>query len=168
MPPSAVLSMRVRADWLTIRPSDLRSDVGRGRLRGVVGPAPGRHRGILQFRRTGDRPAACRRSGSPRGRVWATDLLQLLEERKLDRIISKADRACWPDLARAGLVDGLDLAVSPLMVGGGQITLGDPRPDPARYRFVQAIAGKAFTRYLRRFTRYLRADATPLPSQESA
>lgn len=94
----------------------------------------------------------------PGQRVDATDLVQLLGRRGLNRIVCEGGPHLLAQIARSGLLDELDLAVSPLMTGGGQIVLGDPDPAPTRYRLAQAITADDFL-----FTRYLRAEGPPNP-----
>jgi riboflavin biosynthesis pyrimidine reductase len=98
----------------------------------------------------------------PGARVAVTDLMELLEERELDRIVCEGGPHLLSGIARAGFLDELDLALAPVMVGGGQIVLGDPAPNPDRYRLVQVIAADGFL-----FTRYVRADVAHHPDDGS-
>ena len=97
----------------------------------------------------------------PGERLAVPALMQLLADRGLHRVLCEGGPHLLSEIARAGFLDELDLALSPLMSGGGQIVLGDPAADPARFRLVQAIAAADFL-----FTRYLRTDATTEPPSE--
>ncbi|HET9656272.1 MAG TPA: dihydrofolate reductase family protein [Kineosporiaceae bacterium] len=92
----------------------------------------------------------------PGERVRAASLLRLLDDRGLRRVVCEGGPHLLGELARSGCLDELDLALSPLMAGGGQIPLGEAAPEPGRYRLVQVITARDFL-----FTRYLRADAPP-------
>lgn len=96
----------------------------------------------------------------PGERVEVADLVQLLAERGLDRIVCEGGSHLLAEIARHGYLDELDLAISPLMAGGGQIALGEPDAAPARYRLVQAVAADGFL-----FTRYLRAGTVSESSE---
>jgi riboflavin biosynthesis pyrimidine reductase len=98
----------------------------------------------------------------PGDRIAVPDLMRLLTDRGLDRVVCEGGPHLLSQIARAGYLDELDLALSPLMTGGGQIVLGDPAPDPARFRLAQVIAAADFL-----FTRYLCTDATTEPSEPS-
>jgi riboflavin biosynthesis pyrimidine reductase len=98
----------------------------------------------------------------PGERIAVHDLMRLLADRGLHRVLCEGGPHLLSEIARAGFLDELDLALSPLMTGGGQIVLGDPAADPARFRLDQAIAAADFL-----FTRYLRADAAE-PAAEPA
>jgi riboflavin biosynthesis pyrimidine reductase len=92
--------------------------------------------------------------------VKVADLMQLLGERGLDRIVCEGGPHLLAEIARAGFLDELDLALSPLMVGGGQIVLEDPSPSPANFHLVQVLAADDFL-----FARYLRAEPNAEPSE---
>lgn len=99
----------------------------------------------------------------PGTRVDMADLMELLGERELNRIVCEGGPHLLADIARSGFLDELDLAISPLMAGGGQIVLGKPDPSPARLRLVQVITADSFL-----FTRYLRADPSPAQAPAQA
>jgi riboflavin biosynthesis pyrimidine reductase len=92
----------------------------------------------------------------PGERIAVADLMQLLADRLLERVVCEGGPHLLSEIAQAGLLDELDLALSPLMTGGGQIVLGHAAADPARFHLVQAIAADDYL-----FTRYLHAAAGP-------
>lgn len=91
------------------------------------------------------------------------DLMRLLEGRNLHRVLCEGGPHLLSEIARADCLDELDLALSPLMVGGGQIVLGTPNPVPPRFRLAQVIAADDFL-----FTRYLRTGMGAEPSKGTA
>ena len=93
--------------------------------------------------------------------VDVEDLLQLLAAGGLNRIVCEGGPHLLAEVTRSGFLDELDLAISPVMAGGGQIVLGEPSPDPTRFRLVHAFAADDFL-----FTRYLRADPGADPGTE--
>lgn len=95
----------------------------------------------------------------PGERIQPAVLLQLLTGQGLNRIVCEGGPHLLTGIAGADLLDELDFAVSPVMTGGGQIELGQPRPEPTRFRLVQVIAADDFL-----FTRYVRHGvAEPRP-----
>jgi riboflavin biosynthesis pyrimidine reductase len=96
----------------------------------------------------------------PGARVEVADLMELLQERRLNRILCEGGPRLLAEIARSGVLDELDLAISPLMAGGGQVVLGAPSTEPARFRLVQAIAAGDFL-----FTRYVRTGPNAEPSK---
>jgi hypothetical protein len=55
-------------------------------------------------------------------------------------------------VAAAGLIDEVDLTLSPLLAAGGQVTVAPPLVSPRAFTLVQALHHKSFL-----FTRYLAA-----------
>ena len=92
-----------------------------------------------------------------------TDLMALLEGRGLRRVLCEGGPHLLAEIARAGYLDELDLTLSPLMVGGGQVALGTPNPIPPHFRLTQLITAGDFL-----FTRYLRAGPGDEPSKGTA
>lgn len=99
----------------------------------------------------------------PGARVDVADLFGLLGERGLDRVVCEGGPHLLAEVARAGFLDELDLTLSPLLAGGGQIVLGDAGPVPERFRPVQVLVADGFL-----FTRYLRAEPPAGRSEASA
>lgn len=94
--------------------------------------------------------------------VQPADLVQLLRARRLDRVVCEGGPRLLAAIARAGLLDELDLALSPLLVGGGQVALGEPSASPQRFQPLQVIAADGFL-----FIRYLRINVTAEPTKGS-
>lgn len=90
--------------------------------------------------------------------VAVAALMELLQDRGLDRIVCEGGPHLLAGIARAGFLDELDLALSPQLGGGGQIVLSDPDPVPDRYHLVHAIVADDFL-----FTRYVRAEPRAEP-----
>jgi riboflavin biosynthesis pyrimidine reductase len=99
----------------------------------------------------------------PGARVDVADLIRSLEDRGLNRVLCEGGPHLLAQLAGAGVLDELDLAVSPLMGGGGQIVLGEPDLAPARFHLVQVLTAEGFL-----FTRYLRDEPGAEPLKGSA
>lgn len=80
----------------------------------------------------------------------ADAIVGALTSRGLRRITCEGGPRLLAELVRAGLVDELDLAIAPLMTGGGQIGTGAPAA-PASFRLEHLLEhdGFLFTRYVR-------------------
>lgn len=77
-------------------------------------------------------------------------IIDALTSRGLRRITCEGGPQLLADLVRGGLVDELDLAIAPLMTGGGQIGTG-AAAAPASFRLAHLLEqdGYLFTRYVR-------------------
>lgn len=77
-------------------------------------------------------------------------IIDALHARGLGRITCEGGPRLLAEFVRAGLVDELDVAIAPLMAGGGQIHTGEPQ-TPARFSLVHVIEsdGYLFTRCVR-------------------
>lgn len=84
----------------------------------------------------------------PRGA--ATEIVDALTDRGLTRITCEGGPRLLAELVRAGLVDELDIAIAPVMTGGGQVSTGAP-VDPARFTLAHVLEedGYLFTRFTR-------------------
>jgi riboflavin biosynthesis pyrimidine reductase len=80
----------------------------------------------------------------------ASSIVEALHARGLHRITCEGGPRLLAELVRAGLVDELDVAIAPLMVGGGQIHTGEPHV-PVQFALTHVLEsdGYLFTRCLR-------------------
>lgn len=80
----------------------------------------------------------------------AAAMIDALMSRGLRRITCEGGPRLLTELVRAGLVDELDIAIAPLMGGGGQIRTGEPQA-PASFTLVHVVEedGYLFTRLVR-------------------
>ncbi|MEI6361391.1 MAG: GNAT family N-acetyltransferase [Actinomycetes bacterium] len=86
----------------------------------------------------------------PGVRDVATECVEELHKRGLMRIVCEGGVRLLAGVAAAGLIDEVDLSLSPLLAAGGQVHVGPPVPSPVRYALVQTLQhdGFLFTRYL--------------------
>ncbi len=90
----------------------------------------------------------------PGEHLRVSDLMDVLSERGLKRILCEGGPHLLAQIVQAGFLDELDLTVSPVLMGGGQIPLGEAGPVPTRLRLVQVLFSDGFL-----FTRYLNASS---------
>jgi riboflavin biosynthesis pyrimidine reductase/RimJ/RimL family protein N-acetyltransferase len=86
----------------------------------------------------------------------AVEIISALHDRGLRRIVCEGGVRLLASIAAAGLVDEVDLSLSPLLATGGQVHVGPPLESPLRFELVQVLHHDSFL-----FTRFLarRADA---------
>jgi riboflavin-specific deaminase-like protein len=79
-------------------------------------------------------------------------LVAELHSRGLKRIVCEGGPRLLRDVAAAGLIDEVDMSISPVLVGGGQVVTGEPLPVAVQLDLAHTIAadGFVFCRYLRR------------------
>lgn len=82
-------------------------------------------------------------------------LVAELHRRGLRRIVCEGGPRLLRDVAAAGLIDEVDMSISPVLCGGGQVVTGEPLPAAVQLELAHAIAadGFVFCRYLRSRTR---------------
>jgi len=83
-------------------------------------------------------------------------LLSGLSRRRLHRVVCEGGARLLATVAVQGRLDEVDLSISPLMVGGGQIATGAASPVPHGYSLTQLIRSSddfLFTRYVRERSR---------------
>jgi riboflavin-specific deaminase-like protein len=82
-------------------------------------------------------------------------LVAELHRRGLRRIVCEGGPRLLRDVAAAGLIDEVDMSISPVLCGGGQVVTGEPLPAAVQLELAHAIAadGFVFCRYLRSPTR---------------
>jgi riboflavin biosynthesis pyrimidine reductase len=88
----------------------------------------------------------------PGNRIEAGALLSGLSERGLHRVVCEGGARLLATIAVQGGLDEVDLSISPVMVGGGQIATGAASPVPHGYSLTQLIRASddfLFTRYVR-------------------
>jgi riboflavin biosynthesis pyrimidine reductase/RimJ/RimL family protein N-acetyltransferase len=83
----------------------------------------------------------------------AVESIAALHARGLQRIVCEGGVRLLAGVAGAGLVDEVDLSVSPLLAAGGQVTVGPPLESPRRFALAQVLHHEDFL-----FTRFLAAD----------
>ncbi len=86
----------------------------------------------------------------PGASMDAEALIDALVARGLGRIVCEGGPVLLAQLIRAGLVDEADIAIAPILAGGGQIAGGEVGQVPRRMRLAGsfAIDDFLFTRYL--------------------
>jgi riboflavin biosynthesis pyrimidine reductase len=89
----------------------------------------------------------------PGPEVDVSELLTELGRRGQDRIVCEGGAVLLSSIARLGRLDEVDLAIAPLLPGGGQVPTGSPLPSPEPLTLDHVIAdtdGFLFTRYVAR------------------
>lgn len=87
----------------------------------------------------------------PGDRLDPVAVVAELHRRGLRRIVCEGGPRLLRDVAQAGLIDEADIAVAPMLVGGGQVGTGAPFAVPVRFDLAHVIVdeGFAFHRYIR-------------------
>jgi riboflavin biosynthesis pyrimidine reductase len=78
-------------------------------------------------------------------------VLGALAEHGLGRVVCEGGQKVLAGFATNGLIDETDLSISPLMIGGGQVSTGPAIGSPHRFALAQLIVdddGFAFHRYV--------------------
>jgi 5-amino-6-(5-phosphoribosylamino)uracil reductase len=89
----------------------------------------------------------------PGTRSVAVEAIDALHDRGLLRIVCEGGVRLLAEVATAGLMDEVDLSLSPLLAAGGQVAVGAPLASPRPFTLVQLLHHESFL-----FTRYLAAD----------
>ena len=78
-------------------------------------------------------------------------LIAELHRRGLKRIVCEGGPRLLRDVAAAGLIDEIDMSISPVLVGGGQVVTGEPLQAAVELDLAHSIVadGFVFCRYLR-------------------
>jgi riboflavin biosynthesis pyrimidine reductase/RimJ/RimL family protein N-acetyltransferase len=86
----------------------------------------------------------------PGRQAAAVEAVDALHARGLTRIVCEGGVRLLAGVAAAGLIDEVDLSLSPLLAAGGQVHVGPPQASPTRYELVQVLHddGFLFTRYV--------------------
>ena len=95
----------------------------------------------------------------PGQRGVAVEAVAALHQRGLQRIVCEGGVRLLAEVARDGLIDEVDLSLSPLIASGGQVTVGVPSVSPRAYALTQVLHHEGFL-----FTRYLAVEPTGVPS----
>jgi riboflavin biosynthesis pyrimidine reductase len=102
-----------------------------------------------------DRLAEARRHADvmalPDAHVDLNDMAERLADRGLRRVVCEGGARLLATVSWAGLLDEVDLTVSPLMSGGGQVSTGTASSVPQHFSLTQVIAaddGFLFNRYV--------------------
>jgi riboflavin biosynthesis pyrimidine reductase len=102
-----------------------------------------------------DRLAEARRHADvmalPDAHVDLNDMAERLADRGLRRVVCEGGARLLATISRVGLLDEVDLTVSPLMSGGGQVSTGTASSVPQHFSLTQVIAaddGFLFNRYV--------------------
>lgn len=82
-------------------------------------------------------------------------LIAELHSRGLKRIVCEGGPRLLRDVAAAGLIDEVDMSISPVLVGGGQVVTGEPLATAVPLELAHTIVADdfVFCRYLRRSQR---------------
>ncbi len=86
----------------------------------------------------------------PGERDGTTEVVEALHARGLRRIVCEGGVRLLAGVARTGLMDEVDLTLSPLLAAGGQVAVGPPLEGPVSFELVQTLHHESFL-----FTRYL-------------
>jgi riboflavin biosynthesis pyrimidine reductase len=87
----------------------------------------------------------------PGARAEPPAVLGALAERGLRRVVCEGGQKVLAGFATHGLIDEADLSISPVMVGGGQVSTGPALGSPHRFALAQLIVdddGFAFHRFV--------------------
>ncbi|MBU6244056.1 MAG: dihydrofolate reductase family protein [Actinomycetales bacterium] len=88
----------------------------------------------------------------PGERLDPREVVRILHERGLRRIVCEGGPMLLRHVAQAGLIDEADISVAPVIAGGGQVVTGPAFDAPIAFDLVQVAwaEGFAFQRYLAR------------------
>lgn len=88
----------------------------------------------------------------PGERIDPREIVRVLHERGLRRIVCEGGPVLLRHVAQAGLIDEADISIAPVIAGGGQVVTGPAFDSPVAFELAQVAWAEGFTfhRYLAR------------------